>query len=71
MPSPRSCDYGVWEEPAPDRKMRGKTSLQGAKSGAGEEFLVLDCKAAARMKGMLLFADTGIVAHHLFSLGCF
>ena len=32
----------------PDRKTCGKTSLKNTKSGAGEQFLLLDCRAKAR-----------------------
>ena len=37
----------------------GKTSFQSAKSGAGLQFLRLDCRERARIKGVC-FTDTGM-----------
>ena len=36
----------------PDKKTRGKSSFKTTKSGAGEEFLLLWCKATTRVKGV-------------------
>ena len=35
----------------PENDTLGKVSLQSTKSGAGEQFLLLDCRAEARIKG--------------------
>ena len=35
----------------PDKKTLGSISLKSSRSGAGEQFLLLDCGAAAPMKG--------------------
>ena len=46
----------------PEKKTLGKTSLRSTKSGPGEEFMLLLCKAKACIKGVCLFTDTGIKA---------
>ena len=45
----RSCDAGVC-----------KTGFQSTASGGGEPFLLLDCRAAARAKGVPFLAGTGM-----------
>ena len=42
-----------------DWKTGGKLSFQKTKSGAGLQFLLLDCRARACTKGVVLFTDTG------------
>ena len=37
-----------------------RQGFQSTKSGAGEQLLLPDCRAKARVKGMLLFTDIGI-----------
>ena len=44
----------------PDGKTLGSISLKSTKSGGGEQFLLLDCRATARRKGMLFFTATGV-----------
>ena len=44
----------------PEKKMRGKSSFQSTNSGAGLQFLLLDCRAKACTKGLRIFTDTGI-----------
>ena len=39
----------------PENHIRGKISFQSTKSGAGEQFLLLDCKARAFAKGMCIY----------------
>ena len=38
----------------PEKRTPGKISLKNTKSGAGEEFLLLDCTVKARSKGVFL-----------------
>ena len=56
---PRDTDVCEKNTP-PDRKTCGKTSFWRAKSGAGKQFLLLDCRAQALQKGVFLFTDTGM-----------
>ena len=63
-----SCDSRVCEKNTPpEKKTCGKSSFQSTKSGAGEQFLPLDCFAKARAKGFF-FTDTGIVVYD--NVGC-
>ena len=51
---------GVCDKNTPPEKGTGRTiRLQSTKSEAGEQFLLLDCRAEARVKNMF-FTDTGI-----------
>ena len=43
-----------------DKKTHGSISLNRFKSGAGEQFLLLDCRVRLRVKGMCL-SDTGMI----------
>ena len=46
-----TIDTSVCEENTPpEKKTLGERSLQSAKSGAGEQFLPLDCRPKARLK---------------------
>ena len=47
----------------PDQKTLGSIGLKSTTSGPGEEFLLLDCRARARVKGVF-FADTGMGTLH-------
>ena len=44
----------------PGKNALGKSSFQSTKSGAGEQFLLQDCRAKAAAQGMFLFTDTGM-----------
>ena len=51
---------GVRETNAPpDKKALGKISLKNTKSGTGEEFLLLRCRAKAHGEELFFFTDTG------------
>ena len=43
----------------PEKKALGKIGFQSTKSGAGEQFLPLDCMATGRVKGMC-FSQTPV-----------
>ena len=45
----------------PEKRTLGTISMTNTESGAGERFLVEDCRAKALTKGVFLFADTGMV----------
>ena len=65
---------GVSEKNTPPEKNEvRKISLQSAKSGAGEQFLPLDCRAELDPKGVSLFTGTGIstVFHRPIKMGNF
>ena len=52
---------GVCEKNTPpEKKKDGNIGFGNTESGAGEQFLLLDCMAKARAKGVFLFTDTGI-----------
>ena len=56
-----TSDTGVCEKHTPlDDKTGGDISFQKTKSGAGLQFLLLDCKARARTRGMFFFTDAGM-----------
>ena len=42
----------LWKNTPLEKNMLRKTSLVSAKSGAGEQFPTLDCRARARLKGV-------------------
>ena len=44
-----------------DMKMREEISFQSDESGAGQQFLLQDCRAKAGIKGVFLFTDTGMI----------
>ena len=50
----------------PGKNILVKTSFQSTKSGGGEQFLPLDCRATARAKETFLFTDTGTITHRDF-----
>ena len=53
------CAAGVCEKNyIQDTKILGSITLKTTKSGAGEQFLPLDCAATARRKGVLLSRNT-------------
>ena len=70
-------DTGVCEtNTPPEKKTLGKTSLQSAKSGAGEQFLPLDCRANAHIKGVVFHRRqcrcfTGLVPAHSYEVANF
>ena len=45
----------------PEKKTLGKMSFQSTKSGGGEEFLLLGCRAKARMTGALVYLQTRVL----------
>ena len=57
------CDTGVCEQinTSPDKKTLGSVGLKNTKSGGGDQFLLLDCRATARRKGVSSFTGTGII----------
>ena len=51
---------GVCEQNTPpENDYLGNISLQSAKSGAGEQFLPLDCRAEVHLKEVFLSTDSG------------
>ena len=52
---------GVCEENTPrENNTMRNIGLRSTESGAGEQFLLRDCKARARPKGVFLFTDAGM-----------
>ena len=52
---------GVCEKITPTEEYaEWNISFQSTQSGAGEWFLLLDCRARACAKGVFLFTDTGV-----------
>ena len=47
----------------PEERACGKTGFKNTKSGAGEQFLLVDCRGKAPVKGVCLFTDTGMAAY--------
>ena len=44
----------LWKNTPPEKNTGGKTGFQSTKSGAGEQFLLLDFMAKARIKGVVV-----------------
>ena len=51
----------VKKTPLRRRRTLGKVSLKNTKSGAGEEFLLLFCRAEARAKGVFFCSQTPVL----------
>ena len=49
----------LWKNTSPEKNTRWKISFQSTKPRAGEQFLLLDCRARACAKGAFFFTDTG------------
>ena len=49
------CDTGVCEKNTPpEKKTCEKIGFQSTKAGAGQQFLLLDCRARARIEGVFV-----------------
>ena len=51
----------------PEKETRGNISFKNTRSEAGQEFVLLSCRAKARVKGVICFTDTDITSHHIMS----
>ena len=49
----RLLPVSVKNDTPSEKKRRGKTGFQSTKAGAGEQFLLLDCRATARAEGVV------------------
>ena len=65
--------YGcLWKNNPPEKKTLWEICLQRTKSEAGEQLLLLDCRAKAHRKGALFFSQTSVWLgwHYLSNATC-
>ena len=51
----------VKQNTPPEKKTPKIISFWSTRSGAGEQFLLLDCRAKARVEGVVFVTDIGMV----------